>query len=303
MRGQLLHMMPIALGQAKYSFRCDRDSINQLVLNFYEENITDEFFIPSKSENYNGIQKNDAIVFCNFRADRMRQITRMIKSSGPMVSMYPYFEEDTTIVPIFRKENISNTLGEVLSSHGKKQLRIAETEKYPHVTFFLNCGREKPYKNEDRIMVPSPKVPTYDLKPEMSAYAITDVVVQAIEKEYDFICVNFANADMVGHTGVMSAAVKACEVVDQCVAKICNTAMRCNADVLITADHGNVENMFDNVTYQPHTAHTMNEVPFICISSNAVKTIVDRSYGRGLYDVAPTVLSLLGIAIPMENDR
>ncbi len=294
----------IALGKTEKYFN-EPSSISQLIDEFYSDGITDEFFMPSCNENYKGIQHSDAIMFCNFRADRMRQLSQAICDNVKhclIFSMVPYFGGNLIekIIPIFLPEIVDNTLGEVLSISNKKQIRIAETEKYAHVTFFFNCGREQPYENEDRIMIPSPRVATYDLQPAMSAYCVTDAVINAITK-YDFICVNFANADMVGHTGVMDAAINACEVLDDCISKIYHKAMQSNITLLITADHGNIEEMFNQSSGQPHTAHTMNQVPFICLSdSTRIIKSLPNGYKAGLRDVAPTVLALMDVEIPQS---
>ncbi len=290
----------IASGQSDNLF----GSIIDFISHNYNNNITDEFFYPGCNVQYTGIQENDVVVFCNFRSDRMKQISRMIfekLNHVKIFSMVDYFDgQITAIHPIFQNKIISNTLGEVLSRNGKKQLRISETEKYAHVTFFFNCGNEKPYANEDRILIPSPKVSTYDLQPEMSAYEITERLIHEVQtKKYDFICVNFANADMVGHTGNISAAEKACAVLDECLNTINRAALDNDYILLITADHGNIEKMFDDETKQPHTAHTLNKVPLICISDVAKKSY-DNALEYGLRDVAPTILNMMNIEIPDE---
>ena len=199
----------------------------------------------------------------------------------------------------FKKEQIKNTLGEVLSNNGLTQLRIAETEKYAHVTFFFNGGEEKQYKGEDRILVPSPKVETYDLKPEMSAYEVTDKVVEAIlNQKYDCIILNYANPDMVGHTGSLEAAIKAVEVIDECVGKVVKAINEKAGNLIITADHGNCEQMIDYSTGEPHTAHTTNLVPLILVS-NCNQNIKLKSEGK-LADLAPTILELIGLEKPEE---
>jgi 2,3-bisphosphoglycerate-independent phosphoglycerate mutase len=209
------------------------------------------------------------------------------------VTMTNYDDNFKNIDVIFNKENLNNTLGEVLEAHGKTQLRIAETEKYPHVTFFFSGGRETPFNGEQRILKNSPKVPTYDLKPEMSAFELRDALIPVLEKEEtDFICLNFANGDMVGHTGVMDAAVKACEAVDQCVKDVVNSALEHNYTTLLIADHGNCETMI-NPDGSPNTAHTTNPVPIILIDKD-LKQIEDGILG----DMAPTILKLIGISPP-----
>ena len=209
------------------------------------------------------------------------------------VTLTNYDDNFKNIQVIFNKDNVSNTLGEVLESHGKTQLRIAETEKYPHVTFFFSGGREKPFNGEERIMKNSPKVATYDLQPEMSAFELKDALVDSLEKEtLDFVCLNFANGDMVGHTGDMDAAIKACEAVDTCVEAVINTALKHNYTTLLIADHGNCETMI-NPDVSPNTAHTTNPVPLILVDKE-LKSIKDGILG----DVAPTILKLMGIEKP-----
>ena len=290
----------IAFAKSNQSF----DSIIDLISNNYNNNISDEFFYPACNEKYPGIQTGDVVVFCNFRSDRMKQIARIISeqlNDIRMISMVDYFDgQITSIQAIFQNEVIHNTLGEILSKNGKKQLRISETEKYAHVTFFLNCGNEKPYKNEDRILIPSPKIATYDLQPEMSAYEITERLIKEVEtKKYDFICVNFANADMVGHTGNIGAAERACEVLDECLNEIKKSVIDNDYILFITADHGNIEKMFDEDTKQPHTAHTLNKVPLICVN-DVVQKISEENIEYGLRDIAPTILNIMKIDIPED---
>ena len=209
------------------------------------------------------------------------------------VTLTNYDETFKGINVIYNKENLNDTLGEVLEKHNKTQIRIAETEKYPHVTFFFSGGREKPFDGERRILKNSPKVATYDLKPEMSAYELTNALVPELEKgDVDFVCLNFANGDMVGHTGVMEAAIKACEVVDECVKEVIDAAMKNNYTTLLIADHGNCETMI-NPDGSPHTAHTTNPVPIILIDKD-IKHIKDGVLG----DLAPTILKLIGIEKP-----
>lgn len=289
----------IILGKSQEVF----DSAEDFVTKSYIAGLSDEFFIPSCGSFYRGVEAADTLVFYNFRSDRMRQLVKMINSKKKVkniISMVDYFDGMMpNIQPIFHNDLIKNTLGEILARSGKKQLRIAETEKYAHVTFFFNCGVEKPYKGEDRILLPSPKISTYDLQPEMAAYEITEKLTEAIQTgKYDFICVNFANADMVGHTGNLKAAQKACEVLDDCLEKLVKVAVNNNYLLLITADHGNIEKMFDQETNQPHTAHTLNKVPFICINDGIDK--VDSSGVIGLKDIAPTVLGLMNLPIPKD---
>jgi 2,3-bisphosphoglycerate-independent phosphoglycerate mutase len=275
----------------------------------YKNGVTDEFIEPIVLTDDSGVPvatlKNDEVViFFNFRTDRGRQLTKVLSQEDmpefsmkkiPLyyVTLTKYDDEFTNINVVFKKENIKTTLGEVLEYMGKTQIRIAETEKYPHVTFFFSGGREKPFKGERRIMCNSPKVATYDLQPEMSAYELRDKIVPELKsKKADFICLNFANPDMVGHTGVMEAAIKACEVVDACAQKVVETAIDNNYSVLLIADHGNCEVMI-NDDGSPNTSHTTNPVPVILID-NDIKSIKSGNLGN----IAPTILKLMGITKP-----
>lgn len=276
----------------------------------YDENITDEFIKPIILTNNNKpiatIKDKDVVIFFNFRTDRGRELTEMLsqqhfheynthKLDLHYVTMTNYDDSFKEINVIFNKENLTETLGEVLAKNNKKQIRIAETEKYPHVTFFFSGGREEPFEGETRILRNSPKVATYDLKPEMSAYELRDALIPELKKgAIDFVCLNFANGDMVGHTGVMKAAIKACEVVDVCVKDIVDVALENDYTTLLIADHGNCETMI-NPDGTPHTAHTTNPVPIILIDKE-LKTIKDGILG----DIAPTVLKLIGIDKPTE---
>lgn len=281
----------------------------------YENSRTDEFMLPAViiDQNTNRplatINENDAVIFCNFRADRAREITRALtepdfqgfsRSSAPKLSTFvclTTYDETLTLPVAFGPVRLTHILGEILSAQGVRQLRIAETEKYAHVTFFFNGGEEPPFPLEDRILVPSPRdVATYDKKPEMSALQITDKVVDSIRsRQYGFILINYANPDMVGHTGILEAAVKAVETLDECLGKVLRAAQEEGMLALITADHGNIEVVIDPPTGQPHTAHTTNPVPFIVVQKG-----VHLRDGGILADVAPTVLELMGIAIPPE---
>ncbi len=282
----------------------------QSVAASYKEGVTDEFIKPIVMQE-NGkavacIEPDDVVIFCNFRTDRGRQLTDVLtQHAKPEYNMEPinldyitmtnYDDSFKGIKVIYDKDNLKMTLGEVLEKAGKKQIRIAETEKYPHVTFFFSGGREKPFTGEQRIMCPSPKVATYDLKPEMSAYQVRDKIVAQINQESaDFICLNFANPDMVGHTGVLEAAAKACEVVDSCAKSVVDAALAHGYTTLIIADHGNSETMI-NPDGSPHTAHTTNPVPLYLVSndSHAIKNGI-------LADVAPTILKLMDIDVPKE---
>lgn len=275
----------------------------------YAEGVTDEFVKPITNAVVDGkIEEGDVVIFFNFRNDRAKELTQVLTQTDmPEEGMHtikglqyycmtPYDASFTGVHILFPKENVNNTLGEYLSKLGKKQLHTAETEKYAHVTFFFNGGREKPYDGEDRILVPSPKVATYDLKPEMSAYEVKDNLVAAIaKKEYDFIVVNFANGDMVGHTGVYNAIAKAVHAVDNCVRDVIETAKANDYEAIIIADHGNADNAI-NADGTPNTAHSLNPVPFIYVTDNNSATVKD---GR-LADVAPSLLHILGLEQPEE---
>ncbi len=276
----------------------------------YANGVTDEFVIPIVADKNGTVKENDSLIFFNFRPDRAREITRTFvdpdfKGFERRNGMFPlkfvcFTQYDATMPNVsiaFKPQSLANTLGEYMSSLGKTQLRIAETEKYAHVTFFFNGGVEKVYDGEDRILVNSPKVATYDLQPEMSAYEVTDKCVAAIESgKYDMIILNFANCDMVGHTGVFEAAVKAVEAVDECVGKVTDAIAKMGGVSLITADHGNADKMFDE-DGAPFTAHTTNPVPF-CVVGYPCEL---REGGR-LADIAPTMLQIMGIAQPAEMD-
>lgn len=281
------------------------------VENSYAKDENDEFVQPTVIEGENSrISNNDAVIFFNYRPDRAREISRSINfvdfdgfnrksvvKNLYYVTMTQY--DETFDFPVaFEPTRLVNILGEVLDEHGIKQLRTAETEKYAHVTFFFNGGVEEPNKLETRVLVASPRVATYDLQPEMSAYKVCDEVIKAIDNpEYGFILVNFANPDMVGHTGVLEAAVKACQVVDECVGKIAQRAKENGVVLLLTADHGNAETMIDEETGKVQTSHTTNEVPFLVINGDQKVELRD---GGALCDVAPTVLQLLNIKKPEE---
>ncbi|WP_335966023.1 2,3-bisphosphoglycerate-independent phosphoglycerate mutase [Galbibacter sp. PAP.153] len=280
----------------------------------YDNGITDEFIKPIVLQDANNhaiakIEEGDVVIFFNFRTDRGRQLTQalsqqdfheqnMHKLDLYFVTMTNYDETFKGVHVIYNKDNIIDTLGETVSKAGKKQIRIAETEKYPHVTFFFNGGREEPFVNEERLLCPSPKVATYDLKPEMSAYDIRDKIVPELEKgEVDFVCLNFANPDMVGHTGVMKAAIKACETVDKCANDVITTATKNGYTTIVIADHGNCDTMV-NPDGSPNTAHTTNPVPIILVD-NDIKKIEDGVLG----DIAPTILKLMGIQQPEAMTR
>lgn len=277
----------------------------------YEKGLTDEFHKPIILTNEDGspkaqIKEGDAIIFFNYRTDRGRELTNALSQNDfpefGMRKLNLYYTTMTLydasfkgINVIYNTDNIKNTLGEVLSVAGKKQIRIAETEKYPHVTFFFSGGQEAPFEGESRILRNSPKVATYDLKPEMSAYELKDALCKDLEKgEADFVCLNFANGDMVGHTGIMEAAIKACEAVDECAKAVIETGLANGYSILLIADHGNCETMM-NPDGSPHTAHTTNPVPFILIDEE-IQSIKSGILG----DIAPTILELMGVEQPKE---
>ena len=286
-------------------------NIIETITDFYNNGITDEFIEPVviTDNNNNPISKiddNDVIVFFNYRSDRGRQLTSLIceKNNNQLdlkplnVKFYTLTNYDNSfenVISIFYNENLKNTLGEILSKNNKSQLRIAETEKYPHVTFFLNGGREKPFDKEKRVICSSPKVATYDLKPEMSAFDVSQKAIsEIINNSPDFICLNFANPDMVGHTGDIDAAIKACETIDGLLGPLINAANKLNYVSIIIADHGNCEKM-KNEDGSPNTSHTTNPVPIILVDKNK------RNVKNGiLSDIAPTVLEILGIEKPLE---
>jgi 2,3-bisphosphoglycerate-independent phosphoglycerate mutase len=275
----------------------------------YHSGVTDEFIEPLVAVDENSqpiakISNDDVLIFFNFRTDRGRQLTQALsQKSFPEYKMEPlnlhyvtltnYDKTFKNIKVVFEKDNLQDTLGETLSKAGKTQIRIAETEKYPHVTFFFNGGREVPFEGEERLLCPSPKVATYDLQPEMSAFDIRDSIIPKInEAKTDFICLNFANPDMVGHTGDINAAIKACETVDQCAGEIITAALEQEYSIIVIADHGNCETMV-NADGSPNTAHTTNPVPLILVENEP--TPISKGV---LGDVAPTILKLMQINIP-----
>ncbi|MDB4059020.1 2,3-bisphosphoglycerate-independent phosphoglycerate mutase [bacterium] len=281
------------------------------IQNSYDNGCTDEFIKPiikvdSNNQPLSTIKNGDVVIFFNFRTDRGRELTKVLSQNDNLdfdmkklnlhyVTMTNYDNTFSNIKVIFNKSNLDNTLGEILEKNNKSQLRISETEKYPHVTFFFSGGRENSFKGESRILKNSPKVATYDLKPEMSAYEITDSLVKEIDSgKQDFICLNFANGDMVGHTGSMKAAIKACEAVDKCVETVINCANKNNYTTILIADHGNCETMI-NADGTPNTAHTTNPVPVILIDKD-LKNIKNGILG----DIAPTILKLMGVKKPKE---
>ena len=275
----------------------------------YDEGVTDEFIKPINNATVNGtIKEGDVVIFFNYRNDRAKELTIVLTQQDmpeqgmktiPGLQYYcmtPYDASFKGVHILFDKENVQNTLGEYLANNGKTQLHIAETEKYAHVTFFFNGGRETPYENEDRILVPSPKVATYDLKPEMSAYEVKDKLVEAIgTQKYDFIVVNYANGDMVGHTGIYEAIEKAVVAIDNCVKDTVEAAKANGYEVIIIADHGNADHAL-NADGTPNTAHSLNPVPFVYVTENKAAQVENGV----LADVAPSILHILGMAQPAE---
>ena len=280
----------------------------------YAEDVTDEFVVPAAIGGFDGIKGGDSVLMANFRADRAREILTAltdlafdgfdrgrVPDLAATAGMVEYSAALAEAVPsLFPPETLNNVMAQFLADQGKTQLHIAETEKYAHVTFFFNGGREDPYEGEDRVLIPSPKVATYDLQPEMSAHEVTDRLIEEIAKgTHDFIVVNFANPDMVGHTGIMDAAVKAVETIDGCLGRLENAVTDAGGVMLVTADHGNVEQMLDPNTGAPHTAHTSFVVPLLLVNAKALGEPVHLKPGR-LADIAPTVLSLMGLTPPKD---
>lgn len=298
----------IAKGMAEYSSSSALAGLEMA----YQRGENDEFVSPTiildSSNQAAVLDKDDSVVFMNFRADRAREISQAITSpsfdkfergcvplQGCFTTLTEY-HQDFDYPIAYPSIEVKNSIGEILSNRGLKQLRLAETEKYAHVTFFLNGGRDAPFKGEERILVPSPKVKTYDMQPEMSAHAVTAHLVDAIKGgQYDVIICNYANCDMVGHTGVLDAAIKAVETVDSCLGEIVAALNEVGGQMLLTADHGNIEQMLDEQTGQPHTAHTMNEVPLVHVGGHGV-----LSAGGNLADLAPSMLAILGVDQPSE---
>ena len=289
-------------------------NLQESIKKSYDNNVTDEFIKPIVAVDENNkpvatLKDGDVVIFFNFRTDRGRQLTQVLsqqdfheqnmhKLNLYYVTMTNYDNTFKAVHVIFEKDNLNDTLGAILEKHRKKQIRIAETEKYPHVTFFFSGGRETPFVGESRILRNSPKVATYDLQPEMSAYELRDALVPELEKEeVDFVCLNFANGDMVGHTGVMEAAIKACEAVDECVKSVVSTALNHNYTTILIADHGNCDTMI-NPDGSPNTAHTTNPVPIILIDKD-LKHVESGILG----DLAPTILKLMGIPQPAAMTR
>lgn len=282
----------------------------QAVKNSYANGVTDEFMLPTVIEKDGTVKENDSVIFFNFRPDRARQLTRAFADpdfkgferrngffTTTFVCMAQYDAEMPNVLVAFPPEELTMTFGEYLAKHGKTQLRLAETQKYAHVTFFFNGGEEKQFEGEDRILVNSPKVATFDMQPEMSAYEVADNLVGAIRSEkYDVIVVNFANPDMVGHTGIIEAAVKAIEAVDECVGKAYDALLEKNGQMFICADHGNAEKLID-ADGTPFTAHTTNPVPFILVNYDSAYTLRE---GGCLADIVPTMIEMMGMEQPAE---
>ncbi len=279
----------------------------------YDNQISDEFIKPVAIDGYKGLDSGDGIIFCNFRADRARQLSQALGAKDfdkfprdnfianhPKLAMVAYSDAISQyFMPIFTKESVANGLGELLAKHNLTQLRLAETEKYAHVTFFMNGGQEEIFQGEERILIASPKVKTYDLQPQMSAFEITDILCAKIkEQKTNVIIVNFANADMVGHTGNFAAAIKAVQVIDECLGRIESAVLAHQGIMFITADHGNIESMHDADHNQPNTAHSTNLVPFIMVHQEKNRQF--KLKDGILADIAPTILTLLNIAKPKE---
>ena len=298
----------IVLAESEKNFK----TVEEAIENSYANEITDEFIVPATISDYKGMQDGDGFLFCNFRADRARELTMALGNKDfdgfarkkvinftAMGELTEYSEDHAKYLEtVYTPDEIVNSLGEVVSNAGLTQLRIAETEKYAHVTFFFNGGKETVFKGEERVLINSPKVATYDLQPEMSAEGVKQGVLNAINSnKFDLIVINFANPDMVGHTGIMDAAIKACEAVDKCIGEIAEKVKEKDGIMFITADHGNAEKMFDETTGQPFTAHTTNLVPFIMVA-NDVKNV--KLSDGSLCDIAPTILQVMELPQPKE---
>lgn len=284
-------------------------SCKSIIENFYLNGISDEFIPPTRIRQ-GKISDNDGILFFNFRPDRIRQLLQCLakpnfkgfitkKIKNLVFTTFTEYDSSLELPTVFPAQNQKNFLGEILASKNIKQLRLAETEKYAHVTYFFNGGVEEPFPGEDRELIPSPKVDTYDLKPEMSAYKVTESVIKAINKNiYKFIIVNYANPDMIGHTGNLKATIEAIEVIDKCIKKLLQTVKKAKGTIIITADHGNAEYMIDHKN-KPCKSHSTNLVPFILVETNSLKLSTLQSKGN-LADIAPTILDMLNINIPKE---
>ncbi len=300
-RDQKLERIKLACDAILFGIGENFKNPSAVIKNAYFQNITDEFVKPCVIDNFKGVSENDGLIFCNFRADRARQISQKLAESKKFsmaIALTQYSPDLNKFYRVlFPKTQIKNSLPEILANNNLQQLRIAETEKYAHVTFFFSCGQEKEFNNEDRILIPSPNVATYDLKPEMSSREIGENLCKAIESnKYDFILVNYANTDMVGHSGLIDPSIKACEAIDYQLGILEKAILQQDGVLLISADHGNVECMIDE-NNQPHTSHTTNPVPFILISRDANLFSLENG---GLCDIAPSILYLLEIAKPQE---
>ena len=295
----------LSMGAIKNENAIKFKDASEYIKDQYSKDISDEFISPAVYQDYLGIQTGDSVLFTNFRSDRIRQLAEAILDDCEgleyKIGMTSYSKElSKRLYSLFEEQQINNSLGEILSNSGKKQLRMAETEKYAHVTFFFNGGAEGPYIGEDRVLVPSPRVKTYDLLPEMSAAKLTDKLIEAIEeKKHDLIIINYANADMVGHSGNFEAAKKAVEALDGCLTKIYTAIKKEDGALMITADHGNVECMFDDTASVAHTSHTLNPVPFVLVANDLFKSGISLKDGT-LSDIAPTILKIMNMKQPNE---
>jgi 2,3-bisphosphoglycerate-independent phosphoglycerate mutase len=265
----------------------------------YNHDRTDEFLLPSSFDGYDGLKNGDGVIFANFRSDRMREIVEVIsKNTKANIATMTEYSKEFTFPVLFKEELPKNVLASIISEAGLKQFHTAETEKYAHVTFFLNGGVEEPFTNETRVLIPSPDVTTYDLQPQMSAPKVADAVLKAMSESYEFIVVNFANGDMVGHTGSLEASIKAVETVDEQIGKIIEKAKSEDYSIVLTSDHGNCEQMLSDDKSKPFTQHTTNEV-FCFVIDDEVKEVKKG----GLYNIAPTVLELMGLQKPKEMEK
>jgi 2,3-bisphosphoglycerate-independent phosphoglycerate mutase len=302
-RDNRMERTKICLNAIKDGLGININNVHDYIQGQYGIDVSDEFIPPAIYGDYSGIQVGDSILFTNFRSDRIRQIAEALLDDyiglEYKIGMTSYSKDlSKKLEVLFAEQRINYSLGEIISADGKKQLRIAETEKYAHVTFFFNAGSEEPYIGEDRILIPSPKVQTYDLLPEMSSTKLTDALVEAIENgKYDLIIVNYANADMVGHSGDFEAAKKAVEAIDKCLKRIHSSINKSDSILLISADHGNIEYMFDEKNDVAYTSHTLNPVPFLLIANDLTQSRISLKDGN-LSDIAPTILKIMNIKQP-----